>query len=217
MSAKSFVVIGLGRFGSMVATELCRAGNEVLGIDENEDRVNLAADLLTHAVACDVMNEAALRSLGVRNFDCAVVALEDNANSNVLITLMLKEMGVGMVVAKAQDMLNMKVLQKVGADRVVFPERDMGQRLAQSLTSSSIIDYIELTDDYSIVELGLPKSWEGKTIREVNARSAYGINIIAVRNGQDIALSPSAGYKFKRGDLLVALGANDDVAEFKVL
>ena len=217
MAGKSFAVIGLGRFGSMVATELYRAGNEVLGIDEDEEKVNAIADLVTHAVAGDVMNESVLKSLGIRNFDCAVVALEDDANSNVLITLMLKEMGVGMVVAKAQDNLNMKVLQRVGADRVVFPERDMGQRLAQSLSSSSIIDYIELTDDYSIVELGLPKAWEGRTIKEVNARSAYGVNIIAIRNGQNVFLSPSATYKFNRGDVLVALGANDDVTNFKVL
>ena len=211
---KSFIVIGMGRFGSALACELAELGKEVLVIDESEEAISRVADSVTHAVVGDAKDEHVLRSIGARNFDCAVVAVAGDIQDSVLVTLMLKEMGVKMVVAKAQSALHMRVLKRIGADRVVFPERDMGQRVAQNLAAKNIIDFIELSEEYSIVEISCPERWYGQTLRDTNLRGLYGLNVIAVRCAGDkhnVTVSPPASYEFQPGDVLVVIGDNNDL------
>lgn len=211
---KTYVVIGLGRFGTAVATELCRLGHEVLAIDESEDRIQNIADQVTHAVAGDARDPAVLRALGVRNYDCAIVAAADDVGSSALVTMNLKEMGVQKVICKAQSMVHWKVLEKIGADMVVFPEYEMGMKLAQNLSSSNILNFIELSEDYGIVELAAPKSWQGHSIRDLNVRAKYKVNIIAIRRNEedaDLQLTPVADYVIAPGDVVVTLGRYEDI------
>ena len=209
---KTFVVIGLGRFGTAVATELCNLGHEVLAIDDLEDRVQSISSRVTHAVAGDARDPAVLRALGVRNYNCAIVAVADDVGNSALITMNLKELGVRQVIAKAQSHVHQKVLQKIGADKVVFPEHEMGVKLAQSLSSSNILNFIELSDDFGIVELAAPKSWVGQSLRALDVRAKYRVNIIAIRRGgdeHDLEVAPGADYVLAAGDVVVTLGRNE--------
>ncbi len=210
---KSFIVIGLGRFGTAVACELYRRGNEVLVVDKDADVVQRISDQVTHAVVGDANEESVLRAIGVRNFDCVIVSIASDIQDSVLITLMLKEMGVKYVIAKAQSALHTKVLDRIGADRVVFPEHDMGQRIAQALSSTNVIDFIELSPDFSIVEIRSPGSWQGKTLMELSVRAEHGVNVLAIRgqDGRINAISPTADQRIIEGDVLVVIGANDDI------
>ena len=211
---KTFVVIGLGRFGTAVAAELSALGHEVLAIDAREENVQSIADQVTHAVTADARDPAVLRALGVRNYDCAIVGLGSDVGSSALITLNLKELGMKRVICKARSHVHRKVLEKIGADRVIFPEHEMGVKLAQGLSSSSVLNFIEFSEDYGIVELAIPRSWQGKTIRELDVRNAFHVNIIAVRkagvpNSLDVA--PGAKYILEAGDNVVAVGRSEDI------
>ena len=209
---KTFVVIGLGRFGTAVATELCELGHEVLAIDGREDSVAAVVDRVTHAVTGDARDPAVLRALGVRNYDCAVVAVADDIGNSALITLNLKEMGVKEVICKAQSHVHRKVLEKIGADRVVFPEHDAGFKLAQGLSSSNVLNFIELSDDFGIVELGAPKAWVGKTIRDLDVRARHHVNIIAIHTaGGEMLVAPGADYVLAPKDIVVTLGRTEDI------
>ena len=211
---KTYVVIGLGRFGTAVATELCRLGHEVLAIDGSEDRIQNIADQVTHAVAGDARDPAVLRALGVRNYDCAIVAAANDVGSSALVTMNLKELGVKKVICKAQSHVHWKVLQKIGADMVVFPEYEMGMKLAQNLSSSNILNFIELSEDYGIVELAAPKSWQGRSIRDLNVRAKYKVNIIAIRrngNEHDLQMTTGADYVIGPEDVVVTLGRYEDI------
>ena len=210
---KTFVVIGLGRFGSAVATELSSLGHEVLAVDEREDHVHRVAEKVTHAVTGDARDPSVLRALGVRNYDCAVVAVGDDIGNSALITLNLKEIGVKRVICKAQSHVHRKVLEKIGADRVVFPEHEMGVKLAQGLSSSNVLNFIELSEDFGIVETAVPKEWHYETIQNLDVRARYKVNIIAVRRGKDGALNvaPGASYVIEPGDAVVALGRTEDI------
>lgn len=209
---KTYVVIGLGRFGTSVATELCKLGNEVLAIDVDQTNVQNIADQVTHAVTADARDPAVLRALGIRNFDCAVVAVGVDIGTSALITLSLKELGVPKVVCKAQSHVHQRVLEKIGADRVIFPEHETGVKLAQGLTHSSVLNFIELSDDYGIVEVATPKAWQGKTIREVDVRNKYRVNIIAIRDGTTGSISVTHGgdYILRGSDVLIILGEDAD-------
>jgi trk system potassium uptake protein TrkA len=211
---KTFVVIGLGRFGSAVATELCSLGHQVLAIDGSEERVQAVANQVTHAVSGDARDPAVLRALGVRNYDCAIVAVGDDIGNSTLITLNLKEMGLKEVICKAQSHVHRKVLQKIGADRVIFPEHEMGVKLAQSLSSCNILNFIELSDDYGIVEITPPKSWQGHSISQLDVRAKYKVNIIAVHSGASgqMTVAPGAKYILQPDDVVVTLGRNEDIS-----
>ncbi|MDK2798594.1 MAG: trk/ktr system potassium uptake protein [Clostridiales bacterium] len=208
---RSFVVLGAGRFGESVAKTLYESGYEVLAIDQSEEIIQELSDYVTHAVVGDVTDENVLKSLGVRNFDVALVAIGGNMESSILVTLLLKEMGVKYILAKAQNALHAKVLSRVGADRVIFPERDMGIRVAYNLVSTNVLDFIELSPDYSIIEITVPQQWEGKSLRELNIRANYGINIMAIKNGTQINISPKADDVIKHDDILVLIGSNEDL------
>lgn len=211
MKTKQFVVIGLGRFGSSIAKTLYSLGHEVLAIDVDEEVVQDISDYVTHAVQADATDEATLKSLGIRNFDIAVITIGSDVQSSVLVTLLVKELGVKYVIAKAQNELHAKVLYKIGADRVVFPERDMGIRVAHNLCSSNILDYIELSADYSIMEVTALDEWKNKSLKELNMRSRYGLNVMAIKRGNEINIAPSADEVIKHGDVLVAIGGIDDI------
>lgn len=210
---KSFLVIGLGRFGSALAQELYTLGHEVLVVDEDEDAVQRISDKVTHAVVGNCTDEAVLRSLGVRNFDCAIVAIASKIQDSILITVLLKELGVKYVIAKAQSRIHSKVLQRIGADKVVFPEHDMGTRLAQTIVSANVIDFIELSEEYSIAELTTPASWVGRSLSELGIRAKFGVNVLAIRgeNREDINVTPSPDQLLKAEDILIIVGSNDDI------
>lgn len=210
---KSYMVIGLGRFGSAVAVELCKLGNEVLAVDKEQASVQAVADLVTHSAVADARDAGVLKSLGARNFDCAVVAMGDDVGSSALITLTLKEMGVPKVICKAHTHTHRKVLEKIGADLVVFPEHETGVKLAQNLTHSGILNFIELSEDCGIVEVKTPKVWCGKTIREVDVRNRYKVNIIAIRDGStgEVNVSHGAEYILRDSDVLLILGEDEYV------
>ena len=214
---KTFVVIGLGRFGSAVATELSSLGHEVLAVDEREDHVQRVAEKVTHAVTGDARDPSVLRALGVRNYDCAVVAVGDDIGNSALITLNLKEIGVKRVICKAQSHVHRKVLEKIGADRVVFPEQEMALRLARNLANGDILNFIELSEEYSIMECRCPRQWQGKSIRELDARARHRLNIIAIRRGGGMTISPGGEYALQEEDELVVLGRNEDIREVERL
>ena len=206
---KTYIVIGLGRFGSALAERLCELGNEVLAIDTSAECVQHAESSVTCAVVGDARDEGVLRSLGARNYDCAIVAIGSNLASSVIITLNLKSLGVKQVICKAQDEIQRRALEKVGADRVIIPERETGIKLAQSLTSSGVLDFIELSPDIGIAEVSVPESWVGKSLRELNVRAKYDVNIIAIRRGGALELTMDAGRPLEAGMVLVVLGPND--------
>lgn len=214
---KTFVVIGLGRFGSAVATELCSLGHEVLAIDADSERVQKMAEQVTHAAAGDAKDPAVLRALGVRNFDCAIVAAGSDVGDSALITLNLKEAGVKQVVCKAQSHVHRKVLEKIGADQVVFPEKEMALHLAQSLSNEEILNYIELSGEYSILERMVPDSWQGKSLSELNIRAKHHLTVIAIRRGKELIISPGADARFRAGDSMLVLGGNHDIEKVENL
>ena len=212
---KQFVVIGLGRFGESVAKTLYGLGHDVLAIDMDEDMVQEISDSVTHAVQMDATDESALRTWGVRNFDVAVVTIGSNIQASVMVTLLVKELGVKYIIAKGQSDLHAKVLYKIGADRVVLPEKDMGVRVAHNLVSASILDYIELSPDYSIMEMKALEEWNGKTLTELKLRSKYGINVMAIKKNDDINISPSADEIISADDIIVAIGSAEDLARIE--
>ena len=203
---KQAAVIGLGRFGASVARTLANAGCEVLGVDVDESRVKAVADEITDAVRANALDEEALRALGLRNFEVVVVAIGHEVQASILVTVLLKEMGIPKIVAKAQDDLHGRVLQKVGADIVVFPERDMGVRLAHTLISRNVIDEIQLSTDYSILEMVAPHRFLGRSLKELELRQRFGLTILAIRREDRIIVSPDAEQTLEEGDILVALG-----------
>ncbi len=216
---KTFLVIGLGRFGSAVAAELCVLGNEVLAMDTREELVQSMASQVTHAVTADARDQEVLRSLAVRNVDCAVVAVGNDIGSSALITLNLKELGVEKVICKAQNHTHRKVLEKIGADRVVFPEHEMGTKLAHALSSSNVLNFIELSEEASIVEVPVPKNWVNKTIRELDVRNHFGVNIIALRRGpkQKFVIAPGADAVLEETDVVVVLGLDKNINKVQKL
>ena len=214
---KSFLVIGLGRFGTALAAELCTQGNEVLGVDSRPERVQAVADLVTRSAAGDARDPEVLRALGARNFDCAVVAMSEDIGDSALITLNLKDMGVPRVVAKANSAVHRKVLEKIGADLVVFPEQEMALRLAHNLDNGDILNFIDLSDEYSMVERRLPAAWIGKSIVDLDIRAKYHLTIIAVRRNGDMNISPGRDFHFEGGDTMVVLGGNDAIRRMERL
>ena len=205
---KSYIVIGLGRFGQTLARQLCMLGADVLAMDVRNDLVQQVADDVTHAVVGDAQDKEVLRALGVKDFDCAIIAIGSDLAASVLTTMNLKELEVPYIICKAHDETHRRVLEKLGVDRVIIPEQENAQRLARSLNSHNVLDYIELSEDYGILEVPAPKSWVGKTLKELNVRAKLGVNIIAVESGKTTNVSPSADYQILSGDILVVLGDN---------
>lgn len=208
---KSFVVIGCGRFGSTVAKTLFELGNEVLAIDINEDIIQEISEDVTQAVQADVMDEATLTELGIRNFDVVIVSIGSDVQASIMATLIAKELGVKQVIAKAQNLLHGKLLTKIGADKVIYPERDMAARVAHNLTSKNILDYIEISPDYNVLEITALERWWGKTLSELRLRNKFGINVMAIKRNDIVTVAPGADDMVQEGDVLVILGGKDDI------
>ena len=211
MSKKQFIVIGLGRFGTSVAETLYALGNDVLAVDIDEERVQSIADRVTHAVQVDANDEASLRALGIGNFDVAIISIGSDIQANILSTLLVKEMNVRHIITKANNAMHAKVLYKIGANRVIFPERDMGIRVAHNLCSSSILDYIELSPDFSIAEIVTPKDWVGSSLKDLDLRVRFGINVVAIKRDNEINVSPSADEIITEMDIIVAIGGTAEL------
>lgn len=203
---KSYIVIGLGRFGSEVARRLYMQGCEVLVVDNSNELVQQISDEVTHAAVGDARDKEVLRALGAKEFDCAIVAIGGSLADSVLATMNLKELGVAYVVCKAHDETHREVLKKLGADRVVIPEKEQASRLAKSLASHNVLDYIELSDDYGIIDVPAPAVWTDKSLIELNVRAKLGVNILAIKREGGITVSPSADFRIQKGDILVILG-----------
>lgn len=214
---KQFAIIGVGRFGSSVALTLTKMGYEILALDVSEERVNDIVEHVTHAVQIDALDEHALRSVGIRNFDVVVVAIGQDIQANILVTVMLKEMGVKNVVAKAQNALHGRVLERVGADKVVFPERDMGEKVAHALVSKNIMEQISLSPEHSLVEMLAPSLFINKTLLESRARNKYGVSILAIRREGELIISPTAQERIMEGDILVVIGKTDRLQKFETV
>ncbi len=210
MKTKQFLVIGAGRFGSSVARNLYKLGHDVMVMDNDEDKVQQFSDEVTNAVKADASSETCLKALDINSFDTVVLAIGDDIQASIMAAILLIELGARRIVAKARTELHGKVLEKVGVSQVVFPERDMGQKLARSLIAPTIIDMIELSDDYSVVEVNAPEEMIGKSLKELNLRARYGISIIALRrnNGHKTIISPVAEDIIEKEDILVAIGEN---------
>ncbi|MCQ6558684.1 potassium channel family protein [Paenibacillus mendelii] len=215
MKTNQFVIIGLGRFGSSLARELIELDYEVLGIDKDEEAVQDMSQILTHAVVAESTDEEVLRSLGVRNFDCGVVAIGDDIQASILTAILLKDLGVKKVVAKAMSELHGRVLEKIGVDRVVYPERDMGIRVAHQLVSPNLLDYIELSKEYTIAELAVPRCLNGKSLQELNPRARFGCSIVAINKPSGIIIAPAATDVLAEKDIMVVIGTNNQIEQFE--
>jgi len=215
MKKKSFLVIGLGFFGASVARTLYGMGHEVLGVDNNAEIVRNMMDDVTHVVQMDATDMEAMHSLGVTNFDVVIVGRGSNLEDSIIITLNLKQLGARYIVAKALSNTQSNILIKVGADRVVFPERDMGVKVAHSLISQTIVDYIPLTADYSIVEVSTPAKMFGKTLSELGLKPRMGINILVIKRGNNLIVSPGGADRLEEGDILIVMGREDQLDYFR--
>lgn len=215
---RQFAIVGLGRFGRAVSLTLHNLGHEVLGIDSDERRVDLAlADgIAAHVLQLDSTQPFALREAGVLEFDTVIVAIGNYIQESIITTLNLKEGGVSHVVAKASSEIHGKLLKRVGADLVVFPEHEMGCELARSLTRPGILDRFELDPDHSIVEVVVPQEFDGKSILELDLRSRYGLNVLAVCHNDRFEINPSPNLIFKKGSILVVIGANKGINQLPV-
>ncbi|WP_217585735.1 potassium channel family protein [Lentibacillus saliphilus] len=212
---REFAVIGLGRFGGSICRELSKEGMDVLAIDNDEDKINEFKNIATHAVIADSTDEASLKELGIKNIDHVIVAIGDNIQASILTTVILNDLGIKKITVKAQNDYHEKILNKIGADQVVHPERDMGKRIAHSIISNNILDYLELSDDHSIVEVKASKQMVGKTLVELDIRANYGCNVVAIKQGRDINVSPLAEAVLKENDILIVIGADQDISRFE--
>jgi len=212
---KQFCIIGCGRFGATVANKLTELGCEVMVVDTDEEKIQTISNDVTYAVQADATDENSLKSIGVRNFDVVIISIGENIQSSTLVTLMVKEMGVKHIVAKAQNELHGKVLSKIGANRIVYPEKEMGIRIAKNLVSDNILDYIELAPDYSIMEALALEEWLGKNLIELDMRAKYGVNVMAIKHGTEINIAVTADVVIKEGDILVVIGHNDDLKKIE--
>jgi trk system potassium uptake protein TrkA len=212
---EQFVVIGCGRFGEAVSTKLVELGKEVMVVDLSEEIIQNISQTVTYAVQADATDENSIKSLGISNFDVAIVSIGANIQASLLVTLMVKELGVKKVIAKAQNKLHAKILYKIGADRVVFPEREMGIRIAKNLVSKNVLDFIELAPNYSVMEILALEEWANKTLVEIDMRSKYGINVMAIKHGDDINISLLGSYIIKSDDILIVIGNNEDLKKIE--
>ncbi|MCI7814117.1 MAG: TrkA family potassium uptake protein [Lachnospiraceae bacterium] len=209
MAGKSFVVFGLGSFGNSVAVNLCQNGCEVLAIDVNEERVQNIADQVTYAVTGNVIDPAIYETMGIGDMDGAIVAISDHTEASIMATIQAKEAGIPYVLAKAKDPIHAKVLRKVGADHVIFPESEMGSRVAKNMVFGKFIDTFELSSDFSMVEMKVPSEWVGKTLKELDVRGRYKINIVGVRQGTQFHVVLDPDEPLQSDQVLLAVGNNE--------
>lgn len=208
---KSFLVIGMGHFGLQFAERMQEMGNGVMVVDKSPELIEEIAYKFADSQIGDCCNETVLRSLGINNFDACFVTIGEDFQASLEITSMLKDLGARHVVSKARSQRQAMLLTKIGADEVVYPEREVAEKLAVRYNSANIFDFIELTSEYSIYEIPCPPSWQSKTVAEINVRNCYNVNIIAVKHDNSLNISPGAHYVFSRVDHLIVIGKASDV------
>ena len=223
MKRKQFGVIGLGRFGSAMAMTLTELGHDVIGVDGDESRVQQLADVITHALQIDATDEKALRAAGIQDVDVAVVSIGENIESSLLVVMQLRDLGIATIVAKAVTPLHGRILEKLGVSRVIFPEREMAIRIAHSLVLPNVIDYIELSRDFSIVEIPAPAAFVGRTLKQLELRPRLGLTLIAIKRPSDdrsavvTNIAPAADETIRAGDILALLGSNEKLHQLDQL
>ena len=211
---RDIAVIGLGKFGLSVAINYSSRGGNVLAIDTDEAKVRDVADIVTYAVKADVTDADVVKKLGIEKMDAVIVALTDSLEASVMVTILSKELGVPYVLVKAQSEMHAKVLEKVGADKIIFPEKEMGMRIARNMAANSMSDIVELGNDYSIVEAEVPTKWIGKNLLELNPRQRLGFNVIAKKTGKgrdSIEANLNPNMPFERGERIIVIGRNEDL------
>ena len=213
---KQFAVLGLGSFGRSVALSLEKMGCDVMVVDDSYEKIQEISDKVSYAMKADVTDKDALQALGARNLDGVVVAVSEHPEANIMATLLCKEMGIPLVVAKAKDKLQGTILEKVGADSVVYPEIEMGGRIAKNMVANEFTDWIELSNDYSIVEIAVPRRWEGKNLAELDVRKKYGITVVGVMQGEKMDISFNPQTPLPGNAILVLIGANKILEKIKI-
>lgn len=208
---RDIAVIGLGKFGISVAINYSKRGGNVMAIDKDETKVQDVADFVTYAVKADVTDPDVVKKLGLEKMDVVIVALTDSLEASVMVTILSKEMGVPFIIVKAQNEMHAKILEKVGADKIIFPEKEMGMRIARNMAANSMADIVELGDDYSIVEAEIPEGWVGKNLIELNPRKKFGFNVIAKKTNEKehIEANLDPNTPFKKGEHIIVIGRND--------
>lgn len=215
METQQFIVVGLGRFGTSIAEKLTELGHEVLAIDIDEDQVEKVKSTATHAVVIDSLSEETLESLGTPDMDVGIMAIGEDIQANIMGSLMLKEMDL-MVVARAVNELHGKLLGKIGADQIIFPEHDMGTRVAYNLTALNVLDYIELSPEMSVAEVTASPEMEGQSLRDLDLRSKYGVNVMAIKkSNEEINVSPGPDYSLSEEDTMVLVGPNTGINDMR--
>ena len=223
MRRRQFGVIGLGRFGAAMAATLAELGQDVIGVDGDEDRVRQLADAMTQAIQLDATDERSLRAAGIQDVDVAVVSIGENIESSLLVVMQLKELGVKTIVAKAVTPLHGRILEKLGVSRVIFPEREMAIRLAHSLVIPNVIDYIEVSRDFSIVELPAPGVFVGRTLKQLELRPRFGLTLVAIKRRPNPGapevtnIAPAADEMIQQGDVLALLGSNERLSQLDAM
>lgn len=216
MSKRLYAVIGLGRFGSAMAATLIALGQDVIGVDEDEDRVREMGELTSNALQIDATDVRALRQAGINDADVAIISIGENIEASLLVVMQVKEIGVQTIIAKAVTPLHGRILQKLGVSRVVFPEREMAERTARSLVIPNALDYIVLSSDFSLIEVGVPSPFVGHTLRSVELRARHGLTLVAIKRlvgaKETTIVAPSADEVLLQGDVLTLLGSNEKLA-----
>jgi trk system potassium uptake protein TrkA len=217
---RQFAVIGLGQFGSSVANTLVEKGVQVLGVDIDEAVVREMSEVLTNAVQADATDEKVLKAIGIQEVDVAIISVGENIESSVLIALLLKDLGIKQIIAKVISDQHARILERIGVSRVINPEKDMGKRLANSLASPNILEQIDLSGDYAIIEMIPPEEFVAHSLKELDVRAKYGVNIIAIKHGQSddkesINVCPLAEDVIRKGDILVVIGSSENINKVK--
>ena len=211
MAKKQFGVLGLGRFGQKVAKELCMRGHEVVVMDKDEAKVNQIKELVTHAYIGDMTDEVALREANIQNCEVVVVGQSSSIEANLLATQLCKEFNIGQVVVKAQSTLHGKILNKLGVDMIVYPEQDTAVKLADKLTLSGVLDYMEITKEFDVIEMRAGRDFDNKTLRELNLRKQNNVAIIAIRRGAQSIMNLDGDTVIVDGDILILMGKIEDL------
>lgn len=207
---KSVIVLGLGRFGSQVATKLFESGIYVTAVDKNYDKVEKIASSVSNAVQADIREEQALKSLGISNYDVAIIATGTDLESSIEASLICKDSGVEKVIAKAKSLVHARILKKIGVDQIVFPELDTGERLARSIAGSNLLELIEISNDYSLIEVKAHKDWIGKSLVELDFRNKYKMTVIGAKRNKNMNMDLRPNFVIEEGDVLFIIGSSEN-------
>lgn len=214
---KQFIVVGGGRFGESAAKALTESGQEVMVVDIDEDVIQQISGEVESTAILDVTDEQAMNSIGLNNFDVAIIAIGGELRASIMATLIAKEAGIPLVISRAKDSLQANVLKKIGADRVVFPESDMGVKIAKALTFDNVVDFMQLDETHSVFEVTVPKLWVGSNLIDLMVRKKYNINVVGVKRGETFQVPPSPSQNFEDGDIIVIAGQTKVIEEIALL